>query len=94
MLPRWQGLWDRLEDPSRRIVLGFLLKGAFALPLIALARSPAAAAYTILLVNALLCALVAILQRQRPSGTDLTHWDEALWFSAAALAVGFVTEPV
>jgi hypothetical protein len=29
-------------------------------------------------VNALTCAIWALIRRERPGGIDLTHWDEAL----------------
>ena len=29
-------------------------------------------------VNALTCAIWALVRRERPGGPDLTHWDEAL----------------
>jgi hypothetical protein len=86
-------LWNRLEDESRRTVLGFAFKAAFVLPLIAIGQHPAAATRTVALLYALWCTAFAILHRQRAYGSNLNYWDEALWFFAVSLAAEFLIEP-
>ena len=82
-------LWDRLEDESRRTVLGFVFKTILVLPLIALDQHPMAAIQMIALIYGLWCTAFAMLFRQRAYGPNLNYWDEALWFFAASLQPGF-----
>jgi hypothetical protein len=84
-------LWYRLEDESRRTILGFAFKLAFVLPFVALGRDPAGLAQTSALVFGLWCTVFAILYRQRAYGRNLNYWDEALWFFAVSHTTGLLT---
>lgn len=77
-------VWERLADPSRRTILGFAIKLAFVLPLIAFQQNPVAAVQTTTLLYALWCAAFALFLRQRARAPNLNYWDEALWFFAAS----------
>jgi len=84
MLRPLHGLWQHLDDPSRRTVLGFAFKLVLVLPIIIFGQSPAGAIHTIALLYGLWCGVLAIVLRERAGGPNLNYWDEALWFFAAS----------
>lgn len=86
MPARSDNLWSRLEEPSRRVVLGFLPRGAFGLLLIAVSDDPAAAVHAFAVLNVVLSGVLAIVLRHPFNGPHFSLWDDVLWFSAISHA--------
>jgi hypothetical protein len=63
---------------------------AFVAPFVVLGSHPSAAAQAVALIYDLWCTAFALLKQQPIYGPNLNYWDEALWFFAAAHAVGFL----